>query len=622
MLSLTYQDRPNFQEYEENIGAAGNFLYIDALRYQFGLTEFASCYTSALNRLQDYIRVLSNGDLNQINSESVRIILEQYLGIDSSHFIIRDKGTKRISMDMVKVVNPLLSYLETRALNGNSLPMTLAYVLLRAYKDFAYYKIKTQNGRTKIKRFVKTDEQSFEGLQLSKVNFCYERQSTGRYYTYGDNVQGYDKLLVSAFTVPKDYFLVWADFAQIDFRVCYHIILREIGSKYDEFYRKYPDKYEAIARAIWDFCGEEFDEEAFKADRKGIKQSILARVYGAGLNTISPNFKDKKMASMLDKYIANNKGHQQYSSVINRAMEFGVSITAEDYFGVTREIPIASGSFDSALNSPIQSTSNSIVMNWTNNIIREFRECGWDEEYARVYLIRHDETLFMIHKDAMRDSWIFKDNSQIKVDNWDILDVELDMGHYYTIRSQDAWDLYEESCRNNEDKIKSAEDKPRLSPYHPIKDVLYSYCYTPRTLQGFAKSFLSNAPEGKILLEMQEESERMQWLHTGIQSGAIPVGSNLWYYDKYYLQYLVVHPDGKHWTKVKSLKKVVDLAGETNCGYVDIKCVDATINNAVGDVYIKYRCSNMQNILKMFEKYENEGLSMNEWHLFEGNFQW
>ena len=620
MLNLTYRDKPDFNEYEENISVGGSCVYVDPIRFHFAVATFSGYFMTTQARLLDYIRVLSFGEFHKADGDSVRHILVDYLGIDPGKFIVRERGQKRVSMDMRKVVLPLLQSLESRVKTSADYSTTMAYVLLKAYQEFAFCKQKAQHGVSKEQKFVPSEKVDKFGRQLAEIGFKYERRSTSRYYTSDDNVQGYDKLMVNAFTVPKDYVLVWADFSQIDFRVAYHIVLREIGSKYDEYYRTIEDKYEAIARAIWDFCGQPFDEAAFKRDRKGIKTSILARMYGAGLNTISANFENQELATMLDRYIRMNKGHQNYSAVVDRALKFGVEVLTEDYFGVKRGIPVTGSVYrdtDSALNSPIQSTSNSIIVHWTNAIIRQFRENGWGPDKAKVYLIRHDETLFMVHKDAMKDSWIFQNNLQVNIDNWAPLSVELDMGYYYTVHDDEVYAMYEESCKANQDRIIPHIAMPaREGKYCPSKDVLYVYCYSPTTLEGFAQGYLQGNIEAQKLKELTTEEERFQWVEEGIREGRIPKRSPLWYYIKYYNQYIIFKPDRSCWCLVKDYKHVLGTAIKNNCGFVDIKCVDTVFNTIQEGLYIKYSTASAIEILDLFKEFEEvlaDGGTINKW---------
>lgn len=618
MLNLTYTDRPDFGQYSDNIRATGTSIYVDPVKYHISTTYFRGQYVSAEERLKDYIRVMSQGTYRDTTPDIVRVILQDYCGIDPKKFRVRKQGSLSISMDMQKVVLPLLDSLRHWASTGSDIKNTMAYVLLSAYREYAYYKIKAQNSIAKEKKFIPTDLKTKKGMKLSEIPFTYERQSTSRYYTRNDNVQAYDLLTVNSFTVPEDYVLVWADFSQIDFRVAYHIILREIGSKYDEFYREYEDKYEATMRAICLFCNIPFDAENFEANRKGFKTSILARVYGAGMNTISLNFKDPELVVMLDKYITSNVGHQAYREAISRAIEFGIEVVSEDYFGVTRAIPISTAGYsvmDSALNAPIQTTSNSIIVHWTNNTIQQFRERGWNESKVRVFLIRHDETLYMVHKDAIkRDGWIFKNTSEVQIDDWSPLQVRLEMGYYYTEPDEDVTSLYIKSCQDNEHLMTPLKIMPsRPGRFQPIRDVLYVYCYTPSTLEGFANVYLSGSDLAAKISSLPDEESRMIWLDEEIKSGRINSDTPLWYFRKYFDKYIVYQSDKSHWCMVEGMGHVLGTALKNNCKFVDIRCVDVVFNTYQNDLYIKYTSSAASTILDLFREFESAGGVLNKW---------
>ena len=624
MLNLRYTDYPDFEQYEKNIGASGNFCYVDRIRFRFTIAGYHAQFLSAYYRLVDLVKVMSFGNILYENADSVRQVLVQYCAIPAKKFTIRRKGQETFSMDSKRIIAPLMSWimgiLDTPGAHDG---YKKALRLLNAYTAFAKLKTKKQNGEAKLTKFESCNMLGWGGRPIDIVRYYYQRQSTGRYYTQKDAIQTWDLTMVDALTTPKDYILVWADFAQADYRICYHTILREVGSRYDQYYQECEDKYEGLVRAICDLCNVPFDKDAFLSDRSGFKTSILARIYGAGMQTISANFKDKTMAKYLDRYVRENKGHKLLYGAIQRALQFGIEIQVEDYFGVVQKIPISSYESDSditnrTLNAPVQSATNSVIVHWTNSIIQDFRNLGYDSDKVRVYLIRHDESVFMVHKDAFKDLWVFEDNSHVQIDDWDLLEIELEMGYNYSIPDSRLQATYQGICSENKERLRPrCITEPRKQKYVPVRDIMSVYCITPGKVSTLMNLFCTTdeyAEIRQIRDNAKSEEELESTLHEMYKKGLIPEGSMLYYYFKYYQKYLIVSGDGNKCCMVEKQNLVIATAKKNKYSGVWLYNSNIEQSTVIEDIYVRYKVTAFGVIQKHLDMFINRKGDCNRWY--------
>ena len=60
-----------------------------------------------------------------------------------------------------------------------------------------------------------------------------------------------------------------------------------------------------------------------------------------------------------------------------------------------------------------------------------FYELGYTEDDVSVYMVRHDEPVFKVKETAKKDLWVFKQATDIIVDNWVPLRIDFSPGYYY-----------------------------------------------------------------------------------------------------------------------------------------------------------------------------------------------
>lgn len=482
--------------FEETIGIDGFDMYIDEHKYTLREAEVAAQFYTAESLLAERINFITYGKYTSVNTVSVSTILEDYFNIEAIGLLRRT--SRGISLDMTKVIQPLREYCK-KHMRERPLYYTMVLEFCNLYIDYSKLKQFTEALRAKRKLFTKTDLVDNFGHKLLKISSLYERQSTGRYYTSNDNLQGWNLGAVDTFTAPKDYIFVWADFDQIDLRVAANLVLFNGHPEVIEQFNVTKDKYEAIARIISQKMERPFDEQKFKANRKAYKTAVLARLYGASKYTLMQDgFTDIHEINMLDDYYCQHKYYQEYIGRFKRAIAFNAAVMIEDYFGYIREIPVPQNEkarsrvLEQCLNTPIQSTSNDIVMLWVNELTKRFRASGFGLDKFRVALLRHDEGLFLVHKDCIPYLWIFEECSSIFIDSWSELTVKPKFGYNYKVPDKDLTEQYESIVQDNLDILQTTpEDSIPNKKWIPCKSIARATFFAPMTPPLFAHRVLS-----------------------------------------------------------------------------------------------------------------------------------
>lgn len=486
MLNLQSPLAPDFDQYEQNIKAHGAQVYVDYQRYVLRLNNFAGLLATAERELVRLIRLISLNKYTDISTDSICCTLSRFCGINEEELTqTRADGDVTWSLDQVKIVQPLKEKLD-RNLNMPYESLRNASELIDTYIQYKDYKTCVDNARAKLKRFKKTDMPGWSG-DLVSIDFVYEQKDTGRYYTKNDNLQAWNLNMVPSITVPKGYFLFWADFAQIDLRVAYHIYLKQAGSDSDKIYQEESDKYRAIYKIMCKALDQEPDLDLFKQYRPAFKKAILSAIYNAAERSLAIDMKNKDLAGSLFTYVHSNSGYSQFRKILDNVIDFGIELPIKDYFGFTRMIPLPTRMdkwtrnqlVSKACNTPIQATSNGILMLWLENLLQGFEKYGFNrKEHVIPYLIRHDEAIFMVHQSVMPYLWVFNEFMQIALDDWGILELEPHIGLFYKEPMEELETAYAHQIEEHtKDYTPRQVNSPRKPVYRPISDVIPVYAY-------------------------------------------------------------------------------------------------------------------------------------------------
>lgn len=642
MLSFTFRDKPDIEAYARDIGANGTQVLVDPKRIDALVNEYDALYQSALYILQSYVISSSKGKFHNMRKDDIIDTLVRFCGLDEKDFVSDKEAYKQFlkcnagfnvknkfrSVSMVDIIDPLLDSLAVRLKAGyTGYEAENAYLILNAYKEFVSLKTRISLFHKKQGRLSAQDYNGW-GKSLKAVPFRYEQRSTGRFYTTDDSIQNWPLELTKVITVDQDYVLFWCDFAQIDFRVGYHIYLREPGSEADKIYLAETDKYRAMYTIICNAAHKQPDYELFAKYRQAYKKAILSAMYNASEQSLIADIKNTELAHELYEFFQHNTRYQNYISAINRMLNFNVDLVVKDYFGFERVLPMPSASSKSDVNSaisaccntPIQSTSNSIMELWLEALLEKFEEHGYERgKHIIPYLIRHDEAIFKVHKSVLPDLWIFKDCMQVAIDDWDILELEPHAGLYY----KEPWDFleasYADSCLKHADKMtprKSSATRDEI--YRPINEVIEIYTYTMNPLHDIAWSLVNNLP-GEISLPADTDTTNYKdWsrelcLSIFEQAAALrPAYKEMF---AWYGKFVIYSNKLKKYKCVQGLDAIINLAKALGTDKIQCQTLNSNTSIMLEDIMLKVRMSNSddtQHILNALaeKNYSTEWVSL------------
>ena len=132
-----------------------------------------------------------------------------------------------------------------------------------------------------------------------------------------------------------------------------------------------------------------------------------------------------------------------------------------------------------ALNTPIQAGTSEVVILTVNKILDMFYELGYTEDDVSVYMVRHDEPVFKVKETAKKDLWVFKQATDIIVDNWVPLRIDFSPGYYYREVDEDLQKEMQQSYEENADKIEyfESDEENNGEEYYPISPILNMSIY-------------------------------------------------------------------------------------------------------------------------------------------------
>lgn len=471
------------QKYEQMIGYNGFDVYVLRHEMRDTVLEAEASEQSAFMEFRRVLNFTSGGKCSLGDGETAIEIMIQEGLVPAGKFPRTSRG--KFSTSIGDVFKPLIQSMK-QIEKDEPERAERVIELATAYINYSKAKNYREETTSKINLLRETSLKHRYNLPLYAIHSNYAKLVTGRYTTEKDNLIGWNKRASHNFTVPKDYFLVWADFGQIDLRVAINLILSH-GNE-EMLTDAIEDKYELFARTMYAKANKPFDEERFKLNRPAYKQSILSRMYGANkMSLLGNGFTDIEEVNELDNFFNNHKYYNEVKKNIESALQFKEDIELFNYFGETRILSvnsandkISSHDFKSAFNTPIQSTSNGIVMLWTMWLVDQFRALGFNEDKFRPYLMRHDEGIFLCHDNVKPYLWIFKQASSVALDDWSELINEVKLGYNYKVPDEDLTKEYEQSIEQNKEKIVPFKRGLKSSvEYTPIKKVLYCYAYAP-----------------------------------------------------------------------------------------------------------------------------------------------
>lgn len=438
--------------YEERISGRG-YILVDKEMIQ-NTALYLSAKRDSMGRLALRIMNAEGGCCYiSLSPQAVLKFLIESKGCTEQDF--KNKKTKGLSLDAGKVLSRILergyaeefltTYIEYTSLDSicNRVPG-----LLQALEDCG--------------------DVSISGKKLYRLHYNVNQQENLRYNYRDEDLISIPSEFKKSFSVEKGYCIVWGDFAQADFRIGYNTLLRDASN--EEVFLKYPDSYRALVYLVTLHAGEEFVDEAFSELRPAYKQNALETLYG----TEKGGPKSHKIISRLSSFYRSCGRYSEYLRRIDNAIELGLPIEVQDYFGYPQVYGVDTkyprNTRNKCLNTPGQTATSNLIILTVNKILDSFYELGYTEDDISVYMVRHDEPIFRVKLTALKDAWIFKNAEVIQVDDWTPLGMEFSYGYNYLVPDQDLTSLAHAAYDAH--PVDTVEPSPAPESYMPIKDIL------------------------------------------------------------------------------------------------------------------------------------------------------
>lgn len=452
MIKFTKDSYVDVDLYEQRSNIDG-YIVVDVDKIR-SIRDYVECSISTLYELA--LRIMASNSGNSCSSLDKSVMydyLVYYEGVPDSRIGKTPKGD--ISMDMNKYLKPLRE-------DGFAEEFLSTYIKMKNLS-------KVTSDVTSILKssYERVDNNT---PSLRKCYFNIGRKENLRFFYKNNNIIGISELYSEAICPPPGYVLVTGDFAQSDFRIAYNLLLRDEENA--KIMDNIEDKYEGMARILDMTLGNEFNLEEFKLNRKLFKVNILGPLYG---KIYSNSTKAKKHVDRMNSFLKHCPNYQKFKADIENRISLGLPLVIDSYFGHSKTIPIGVGTkgrkdaINNALNSPIQTGTSEIMILTVNSILDKFYSMGYTEDDVRLYYTRHDEPIFIMREELMKDSWVFENHSKIIVDSWSPLDIEFSFQRHYTVDDEDLQNQYKKSILDNKDKIDIVEQDKVFTEYKPLK---------------------------------------------------------------------------------------------------------------------------------------------------------
>lgn len=436
-------------------------VYFDTEAVRKELAYTLELQKTMARQMRELVRYRTDYEIDLVGKDKNKIIeyLTEYDSVPEKMFVVRNyNGDETLSISKSDVFIPMIN-------------QNYGVEFADIYIPFASYLTKYQRVSSLYNKYIKKcNIKSYNGSELGKLTFRYEPSDTGRYYTKDYSTQNINKDILKHIVAPEGRMLFWGDFGQIDLRVGWNLILKT--DEVNKVFEKFPDKYEAVMRVIHLQLGREFNEDWFKLKRNSFKKAVLSRMYGASLGSLINETGDVELSQLLDEFYKKNEKYQSYKTDIESTFRKYQSCSVVDYFNVYREVDSRNGynhSVRAALNTPIQSTSNCIVMLYLFSIIDKIIELGLPEDWVVVYMLRHDEIVFSLDQRMIDYMWVFEDSRHVFVDDWGVIAMSSAIGYRYCLEDEELTEKMYNNINANLDKLsKRVSNPPVGKKFNPL----------------------------------------------------------------------------------------------------------------------------------------------------------
>lgn len=422
-------------------------IYMDDERLNRALEEvrYAADDLKALVLL--WLRIESGGLYSSVSPDNIIDFLCR-IGVDMENRY-SNKRTKRMSLDMKKVVTPLID-------NG------VTPELLTAYRDYRTYKSYT-SAITKLVETKTPHTVTPSGRTLVKFPTHVDERDNLRVYYSDIAVVSVPKKYSNMITGPSDgYFIGWCDYPQADWRFAYNLFIRDESN--EQVMRQYTDAYEGLARMVE---GDRFDSVEFKEKRKEFKTHCLKVFY---------NSKDSApIPSAIREFYRSCPKYRKLLYDLGVLYQFKLPIPCVSYFGFEQLIPEGTypdAFISKALNTPIQTFTSHIVNETVFAVLEKLWSLGYSKEDANVYYVRHDEPLFLFTRKVIKDAWVFEECAEIYIPGFTPIHLDFHFGTYYQEEDPELTSEIQKSIKDNYHMITPLPDDPGVAKdYSPMPSV-------------------------------------------------------------------------------------------------------------------------------------------------------
>lgn len=440
-------------------------LYVDDARLQRAVQE---CSYRA--RDLEYLCLLElrkecGGRYSSLTKDNLIEYLEE-LGVDFDKRFRTKKGGEP-SLDIKRVITPLIEQ--------NIAPTVLGiYKEWRSYLTYASFLRKLTERRPPF-------HMTWDGKVILEFPTHITEQENLRVYYTDVACVSVPKPFSSIITGPTDkHHLAWCDYPQADWRFAYNLFIRDETN--EQVMRNCTDAYEGLARIVE---GDSFDPDEFRDTRKAYKVDCLSVFYNSSNN--------KPIPKAMREYFRSRPRYAKYFYDLSLLYRFKLPVPITSYFGYEQllpEAPYDSAFISKGLNTPIQTFTSHVVNETVLGILEKFWELGYTKDDINVYYVRHDEPIFYFKDTILKDSYIFKDCSEIHIDGFTPIHLEFQFGDYYKQEDEKLTRQIAEYM-NSADDLLHVYPVGEMKPYNPVPSVesVYMGVFKNGDLPGFEYRF-------------------------------------------------------------------------------------------------------------------------------------
>ena len=420
-------------------------IYIDSARLDRAVSEaqYKADDLKALALLE--LRIESSGSYQMLTPDNIIDYLLN-IGVDLDKRY-RNKKTKSYSLDMKKVVDPLIA-------DGVAVELLTTYKQYRTFRTYASFLSKLAEQKHIHCRTV-------DGRLILDYDTNIQERENLRVYYHDIAVVSIPKVFSNIVTGPSDeWHLAWCDYPQADWRFAYNLFIRDSSNL--EQMKSCEDTYEGLARIVE---GPKFNPEVFKSTRKDYKVDCLKTFY---------NSRDSKaIPTAMREYFMSRKKYRDYMYDLSILYHFKLPVPCVSYFGFEQMLPDApypDAFISKGLNTPIQTFTSHVVNETAFGILDKFRKLGYTEDDIRLYYVRHDELIFLFKDTILKDAWVFADCADIHIDGFTPIKLEFKYGNYYQEVDENLTFQIEQNIKQHPENITIYEEG-EMHPYYPVPRV-------------------------------------------------------------------------------------------------------------------------------------------------------